>query len=169
MTPLNLTLVPVAEDPDLPALRRSLIAHDLHQSAESSRLHGAAGRPPLIDGATLHFEASWFGAGARSFYGQIFQSPVSPALCRLVFDLATAGRLVVVPDFGPPHLIVCGRTHEPAEVHNEWVPPWLEEICFVDTPAALYRVLQGDLAPFRSTFMDESLIWGPRKDWPGVE
>lgn len=166
MTPLNLTLVPVAEDPDLSALRRVLAAHGLHQSGESVLLSDAAGQLPVVGGATLHFDASWLGAGARSFYGQIFQSFPNQALCRLIFDLATAGRLVLVPDFGPPHLIVCGRTHEPAAVHNEWAPPWLEEICFVDTPAALHRVLHGDWESFRSTFLDDSLIWGPREDWP---
>ncbi|MGP6172752.1 hypothetical protein [Corynebacterium sp. A21] len=155
---MNLSLVPIAEDPSLPAIRAVLANHGLLRTEVLLCTE--------FGGARMYFESSWLGEGARSFYGQLFGAELNQAQCHLIYELAVAGNLVLVPDFGPPHLIVCGGTHEPDEVHNETVPPWLEEICFVSSAAELHRCVHGEWELFRSTFLDEGTMWGPRSDWP---
>lgn len=155
---MNLSLVPIAEDPSLPGIRAVLTRHGL--------LRDEVLLCSEFGGSKMYFEASWLGVGARSFYGQIFGADVTQPQCDLIYELAMAGNLVLVPDFGPPHLIVCGHTHDPDEVHNETVPPWLEEICFVSSATELHRCLHGEWESFRSVFLDEGTVWGPRAGWP---
>lgn len=155
---MNLSLVPIDEDPDLPAIRTVLARHGI--LGEQRWLCREFG------GGEMHFEASWLGAEARSFYGQIFRAELNPAQCALLFELAVAGNLVLTPETGPPHLLVCGDTHSPEEVHNETVPPWLEEICFLDSARQLHDCLHGGWRSFRSTHLDQGTIWGPRSRWP---
>lgn len=162
----SLSLVPLEEDPDLPAIRRILADHGLRPDTRTALLVDAAGERPSVGGQPLAFETSWLGEGARSFYGQIYNAPLNTAQCALIYELATRGNLLLAPDGGPPHLVVCGRTHEPEDVHDESAPPWLEIVCFVDSPADLHRSLHGDWAPFRSTHLDSGTIWGPRAEWP---
>lgn len=165
----SLTLVPLEEDPDLPAIRRILAAAGLSPGTRTPLLVDAAGNPPLMGGQELAFESSWLGEGARSFYGQIYNAALTEEQCALIYELAVAGNLVLAPDGGPPHLVVCGRTHEPDEVHDESAPPWLEIVCFVDSAEELHRALHGGWKPFRSTFLDQGTIWGPREEWPTDE
>lgn len=163
---MSLGLVPLEEDPNLPAIREILAAHHLIPSPGTALLGITGGRFPTVGGDTLAFEASWLGEGARSFYGQVHGAAANRAQCALFFDLASRGNLLLTPDAGPPHLVVCGRTHEPADVHDEAAPPWLEIICFVDSAAQLHQCLHGDWRPFRSTHLDSGTIWGPRENWP---
>lgn len=162
----SLSLVPLAEDPDLRAIRRILHIHGLSPSPGTPLLGITDGRLPVIGGDELAFEASWLGDGAESFYGQVHNTALTQQQCALFYELAAAGNLLITPDFGPPHLVVCGRTHTAEEVHDESAPPWLEIVCFVDSAAELHRALNGDWLPFRSEFLDSGTLWGPREQWP---
>lgn len=155
---LNLSLVPIDEDPNLAAIRAILSRHGiLSDQRWLCREFG---------GAEMHFETSWLGEGASSFYGQIFQAELNLPQCELLFELAVEGNLVLTPELGPPHLLVCGNTHSPEEVHDETAPPWLEEICFLDSARQLHDCLHGEWETFRSTFLDRGTDWGPREQWP---
>jgi len=44
---------------------------------------------------------------------------------------------------GPPHLVVCGGTHEAEIVVDDTRPPELETVSFVDTWEQLHRALNG--------------------------
>ncbi|AGF72968.1 hypothetical protein [Corynebacterium halotolerans] len=165
----SLTLVPVEEDPDLDEIRRIFATHGLSSGTRTPLLVDAAGNPPRMGGQELAFESSWLGEGARSFYGQIYNAALNEQQCALIYELAVAGNLVLAPDGGPPHLVVCGRTHEPDEVHDESAPPWLEVVCFVDSADELHRALHGRWEPFCSTHLDRGTIWGPRAEWPTDE
>lgn len=144
--PVTLSLIAVECSPDLPAIRTCLTAHGL-----------SADNGPFLVGEGwegLAFETSWIGTGARSFYGEIYNTAANTEVCELVFDLASSGRLVVTVAPGPPHLIVCGHTHLPADVQDESIPPGVEEVCFVDSPAQLYEALHGGWEKYRSGFAD---------------
>lgn len=162
----SLSLVPLDEDPDLAAIRRILAAAHLSPTAGTALLGVSDGKLPILGGEELAFEASWLGVGATSFYGQVYNTALTPEQCALFYELATAGNLLITPDFGPPHLVVCGRTHAAEDVHDESAPPWLEIVCFVESAAELHRALNGDWLPFRSEFLDSGTIWGPREQWP---
>lgn len=162
----SLSLVPLDEDSDLPAVRRILNARGLLPTKGTPLLGVNDGKLPVIGGDVLAFEASWLGEGARSFYGQVYDSTFNPEQCALFYGLAVAGNLLITPAYGPPHLVVCGRTHANEDVHDESAPPWLEIVCFVDSPDELHRALNGDWLPFRSTFLDSGTAWGPREQWP---
>lgn len=161
-----LGLVPLEEDPDLPAIRAVLAGYGLPPVAGTPLLGVTDGALPTVGGEELAFEASWLGEGARSFYGQVYRTTLNRAQCELFYELAVRGNLLLTPDFGPPHLVVCGHTHAAADVHDESAPPWLEIVCFVESAEQLYRALNGEWLPFRSTFLDSGTIWGPREEWP---
>lgn len=147
---VDLTLTAL-DTPDLPAIRRVLHKHRLAPS-------GIFLAGSLIDNRPLTFESSYLGPEATSFYGQIFQTEPGPQLCRLVFELAVAGPLLVSVSPGPPHLVVCGDGIDVRDVTDESVPPWLEVVAVVDTPSELERALTGEWGEFRSTFGDR--YWG---------
>lgn len=161
----HLTLVPLDEDPDLPAIRATLTGAGL-EWGHGILLRTPEGATPVIGGDPLSFEVSWLGDGARSFYGQIHDAALNPAQCALIHRLATRGNLLLAPAPGPPHLVVCGGTHEAEDVHDESAPPWLEVVCFVDTPEQLHEALHGGWPTYRSTFLDSGTVWGPKERWP---
>lgn len=137
---MNLTLTAL-DNPDMSAIRQVLGDHGL--TPEGIFLSGP-----------FTFETSYLGPEATSFYGQIFQTEPDTALCRLVFELAVAGPLLVSVSPGPPHLVICGNGIDVRDVTDESVPPWLEVIAVVDTPEELERALRGGWEKFRSTFGD---------------
>ncbi|MDO5454134.1 MAG: hypothetical protein Q4F37_03985 [Corynebacterium sp.] len=152
----TLTFTALEAPADVPAVREVLAAHGL-----AAPEHG----PLLVDersGAPSSFEASFLGPGATTFYGTLFHA--SPDDAELAYGLAAAGGLLITAAPGPPHIIVCGGTHDAVDVTDESVPPWLEIICFVDSPAELREALGGGWRRHRSPFADR--YWGGPEKWP---
>lgn len=143
---VDLTLTAL-ERPNLAAIRRVLSAYALTQ-------RGLYLTGPLIDDHVDAFETSWLGDEARSFYGQLYGVVPHAVICGLLFDLAGAGPLLLTCSPGPPHIVMRDGTFEIADVTDESVPPWLEVVCVVATPAELREVLTGTIRPYRSTFAD---------------
>lgn len=143
---LNLTLTAL-DTPDLPGIRAVLRRHGMSSDG------GIHLTNPNLGSAS--FETSYLGEEATSFYGQIFGAdPANEALLALVFELSTAGPLLLTVDPGPPHIAVCGHAFDVEDVTDESVPPWLEVVVVVDTPAELGEVLRGGWRDYRSTFAD---------------
>lgn len=133
--------------PDMPAIRAVLDSFGLTQSG----LHLSG---PRIDAHLDAFETSWLGPGARGFYGQLFGVRPHREVCALLFALAGAGPLLMTCSPGPPHIVVRSGTFDIADVTDESVPPWLEVVCVVSSPAELADALGGTVEPYRSTFAD---------------
>ena len=138
-----LILVALELAPDLAGIRVVLDRWNLTPGGSDPLLHAPDGTLPVIGGEATAIESSWLGAGASSVYLQIHGISANEQQCRLIFELATAGRLILGVEPGPPHLVVCGGTHDPETVIDDTRPPELETVCFVDTWEELHRALSG--------------------------
>jgi len=138
-----LILVALEHTPDLAGVRTVLDRWGLAPSVTDPLLHAPDGRLPVLGGEATAIETSWLGAGATSVYLQVHGIAATEEQCRLIFELATAGRLILGVEPGPPHLVVCGGTHEAEIVVDDTRPPELETVCFVDTWEQLHRALNG--------------------------
>lgn len=152
----TLTFTALDSPADVPAIRAVL---DRHGLAVPDR------GPVLIDkhrGRLRSLESSYLGPGAETFYGTLFHA--TPADAELVYDLAAEGNLLVTVTPGPPHILICGGTHTASDVTDESIPPWLEIICFVNSPTQLSEALSGGWQRHRSPFADR--YWGGPEQWP---
>lgn len=91
---------------------------------------------PVIGGEVTPIESAWLGPGAHTPYFQVHGISANLAQCRLLFDVAVTGRLLIGVEPGPPHAIICAGALDPEDYFED-----PGEYCLVDTPEQLHECL----------------------------
>ena len=164
----TLTLVsPAPEEPGIEkrlADTRALLQRFGLQPGTTSPLLRKHGNTPILDGNPLYLESSYLGEGARGLYLTIWDARPGPHLAKLVWGLASVGKLLVTVTPAPPHIVACGEALDDADVVDESTPPWLETAARAHTPTDLLDILNGGWFAHRIRLAER--YWGPPEDWP---